>query len=302
MDYLPPRNCGKTYFSGGIYCRRRFSLHLYSYWYQRHHLPLFVILDWQSHPAKKVNFVSYRPNNDLAYDNFQTALNNESWDETLVITNPDLILDSLNAKLCGLYNYSFPLTTRKARIYKTKLKPWLSLSLIKSCKKKNKLYKAYLKSKDLGALEKYKKYKNKLTAILHKCEKMYYTNLLEQHKSNLRETWKIIKELLHRQDSNHNVIPLVINGVTIDDPLMIANNFNNYFASIGPNMANNIPTANCHYSNYLKNSSLNSMFIPPATENEITDIISNLKITKPCDSFELPINIIKKMHISFVSL
>ena len=44
---------------------------------------------------------------------------------------------------------------------------------------KNKLYKAYLKSKDPGALEKYKKYKNKLTAILHKYEKMYYTNLLE---------------------------------------------------------------------------------------------------------------------------
>src|SRR6218665_3564266 len=75
---------------------------------------------------------------------------------------------------------------------------------------------------------------------------------------------------------------------------MIANNFNNYVASIGPNMANNIPTANCHFSNYLKNSSLNSMFIPPAIENEITDIISNLKITKPCDSFELPINIIKR--------
>src|SRR6218665_3684156 len=103
----------------------------------------------------------------------------------------------------------------------------LSLSLIKSCKKKNKLYKAYLKSKDPGALEKYKKYKNKLTAILHKSEKIYYTNLLEKHKSNLRETWKIIKELLHRQGSNHNIIPLVINGVTIDDPLMIANNFNN---------------------------------------------------------------------------
>src|SRR6218665_1391886 len=84
-------------------------------------------------------------------------------------------------------------------------------------------------------------------AILHKCEQMYYTNLLEQRKSNLGETWKIIKELLHRQDSNHNIIPLVINGVMIADPLMIANNFNNYFALIGPNMANTIPTANCHY-------------------------------------------------------
>src|SRR6218665_2063803 len=59
-------------------------------------------------------------------------------------------------------------------------------------------------------------------------------------------------------------------------------------------MANNIPTANCHFLNYLKNSSLNSMFIPPATENEITDIISNLKITKSCDLFELIINIIKR--------
>src|SRR6218665_1696564 len=107
-------------------------------------------LDWQSHPAKKVNFVSYRPNNDLAYDNFQTALNNESWDETLVITNPDLILDSLNAKLCRLYNCSFPLTTRKNRINKTKLKPWLSLSLIKSCKKKINYIKLILNLKTLG--------------------------------------------------------------------------------------------------------------------------------------------------------
>jgi len=70
------------------------------------------------------------------------------------------MLDSFSDKIHGLYNNcSFPLITRKAKIYKTKIKPWISPSLIKSCKTKSKLYKAYLKYKSLETSEKYKKYK-----------------------------------------------------------------------------------------------------------------------------------------------
>jgi len=41
------------------------------------------------------------------------------------------------------------------------------------------------------------------------------------------------------KNSDHNIIPLVINGTTIDAPLTIANNFKNYFASIGTNYGKN---------------------------------------------------------------
>ena len=73
--------------------------------------------------------MSYRPNNDLAFDNFQTALNNESWNDTLVITNPDLILDSLNAKCVDYTTVAFPLPLERLEYTKLYLNlgfhsPW----------------------------------------------------------------------------------------------------------------------------------------------------------------------------------
>ena len=259
------------------------------------HLPIFAILDHQLTPSNKPKFISYRCKSPTAYNSFESDLKNISWKNTLSLTNPDSILESLDTILYGIYNCNFPVITRKARIYKTKLKPWMSSALLKSCKTKNKLYRKYLKSKSTIAYSKYKTYKNKLTTILRNCEKNYYANLLELHKSNLKETWKIIREVLNQPNSKPTNIPLTVNGALVADPITIANEFNNYFASIGPTMAATIPRANLHPSSYLKNPNPNSMFINPVTTNEVIDITLNLKNTKPYNCFELPNHIIKKI-------
>ena len=50
-------------------------------------------------------------------------------------------------------------------------KPWMTRGLKNACKKKNLLYKYFLKSRSKQQSEdKYKTYKNKLTTILGKCE------------------------------------------------------------------------------------------------------------------------------------
>jgi len=65
-------------------------------------------------------------------------------------------------------------------------------------------------------------------------------------------TWKIIKEILHHRGPNLTNVPLIINGIMIEDPNTIANEFNGYFASVGPKMAANVPFSSQHYSSYLK--------------------------------------------------
>jgi len=67
-------------------------------------------------------------------------------------------------------NNYFPLKKAKPSRFKTIHKPWLSVSLLKSCKKNNKLYKNYLNTGSPDLLKKYSKYKNKLTDILRKAE------------------------------------------------------------------------------------------------------------------------------------
>ena len=40
---------------------------------------------------------------------------------------------------------------------------------------------------------------------------------------------------------------MLINGAQIQDPLVIAEEFNNYFVNIGPNLAQNIPDADLDF-------------------------------------------------------
>ena len=45
-----------------------------------------------------------------------------------------------------------------------------------------------------------KKYEHKLTAILRRCEKQYFTELLEINKGNMKETWKILNGLINKKN------------------------------------------------------------------------------------------------------
>src|SRR6218665_662109 len=96
--------------------------------------------------------------------------------------------------------------------------------------------------------------------------------------------------ILNRNGSNHNCIPLIVNGIVADDPTLMANEFNNYFVAIGPKMAAKVPTTDQHFSSFLKNPR-------PVDANEISDIISNLKDTKPCNTLELPVSIYKEIAV-----
>ena len=59
-------------------------------------------------------------------------------------------------------------------------------------------------------------------------------------------------------------------------------------------MAATILRANCHYPTYLNKIILLSCSFNLLLKVKITDIICNLKTTKPCDSFVLPVTIINK--------
>ena len=71
--------------------------------------------------------------------------------------------------------------------------------LKQACKKKNLLYRQFLKKRSVASEERYKRYKNKLTGILRYCGKKHFTELLEKNKGNIKETWKIINSLINKK-------------------------------------------------------------------------------------------------------
>ena len=85
-----------------------------------------------------------------------------------------------------------------------KKKPWLSRGLINACHKNNYSYKQFLKHRTITTENRYKTYKNKLTAILLKEKKKYYRLILQENRNNSAGTWKILQTIMGNAHKTHD--------------------------------------------------------------------------------------------------
>ena len=92
----------------------------------------------------------------------------------------------------------------------------------------------------------------------------------------LKKTWKLLNETLSRHTKEQIRQEFSINNQLVSDPEVIANSFNEYFAGIGRKLAEKIRPAQ-HFSSYLNVRSESVFNFVPVTEQNISDIIKNLK-------------------------
>ena len=113
--------------------------------------------------------------------------------------------------------------------------PWFTKNIKNACKKKQKLYIKFINDKSFENLIRYKKYKNKLTSIIRKCKKNYYTNLLDNSKTitNIMVyIWSILNSIIIPRKPNLLKITININGKDCSGST-ISNKINYHFTQIG---------------------------------------------------------------------
>ena len=86
---------------------------------------------------------------------------------------------------------------------------------------------------------------------------------------------------------------LTYKGVTVTDPLHIANIFNDYISSITGKTKTNIKFSNKSFQDFLHHPNEEFLFITPTDENEINLIISSLNSDKSTGPNSLPTKILK---------
>ena len=212
------------------------------------HLPVFSIIKNnfnKSHGEKKY----FKMNNILNFENFKTELNNLDWNIIYEKNDVNLAYDCFIETIKNIYDRNC--TCKKVYFTKKKnYKPWITKGLQNACKKKNNLYRRFIRCRSKDAEMKYKIYKNKLTNILRYCEREYYNKTLELHKKDIKRTWKILNEVINmRCKSNSFSTNFIEDGIEITNKQEIAEGFNNFFVNIGPELARNIvpPCNHCHH-------------------------------------------------------
>ena len=87
-----------------------------------------------------------------------------------------------------------------------------------------------------------KRYRQKIVVLLKITKEAYYKNHFQENRKNSRALWSGINEIIYSKKSSKTIPPssISVEGKTISDPQNIAENFNNFFTSIGKNIQKKI--------------------------------------------------------------
>ena len=265
------------------------------------HLPVLLQTDLAPNRGRSDKFYFRRSFTDQAKSKFSQLLHSVNWD--CYITDdmdPNVAFKTFNEIFLNIYDTSFPLN--KVNITRTRnpRKPWMTAGLVRSCIKKEKLYKLRIKHPTSENITKYKSYRNKLIKILRAAEKNYYADKFELFKFNTKQTWQTVKHILHKRDITPLVDSFKINNTVTTDKITITNKFNEYFVNIGPTLANKIPDTADTYKKYLSGTYKASFSMYPATPDEIVNVVKllHLKRSSGFDDVSVETLILSIPHIA----
>ena len=163
------------------------------------HLPVYTILPYKdgtnqlhSNCAEYVYKRIYTKEN---IDNFKLALHSTDWSDVYTARGTQNKYSCFEHTLHCLINTYFPEQKIKINM-KQQDKPWITKSILNCIRKKNEMYKRYIKTRTKKMRLNTKKYKNNLVTLLRAAEKQYYSEKLDLVKGNMKKTWAVLNEIM----------------------------------------------------------------------------------------------------------
>ena len=176
---------------------------------QSDHYPIFTVRK-NLLPSEQIKYITKRIHNQQNIALFRKHLKSSNW-ITLGIYQIKPISQLFTIFMDTIqqyFNVSFPLEKTKIR-YKNS-NPWITKELISDIKIRDALYKLKKMSPTPENNFFYKMYKNTNLSKQRKAERDYYHEQFEIHKNDLKNSWKIIKEMIgkvdhHKVKKTHNI-------------------------------------------------------------------------------------------------
>ena len=220
-----------------------------------------------------------RDTSDSAIRNLKNALGFSDWDCVLNSSDAEKASDDF-FKLIGVAVETYlPYKTVKTKPTR-RLAPWFTSGLKVSSSTKQKLLRDKLKNPSMENCEKYKLYKNLYNSLCRKAEKLYLSEQFLAKSKNIKATWRLINSTLGRASKKGGKLAEFFrdkNGTKITTADSIAEGFNNYFATIGQNLADKIPATDKNIFDYLPPRILTKLHFCTRSEAKILAIVGKLK-------------------------
>ena len=150
-------------------------------------------------------------------------------------------------------------------------------ALLISINKGKKLYKKSIRSE--ATVQDKKKYSDYMLVLKKVKRKKYYLDRCVEFRSNTRELWKTINQVIGRNNDKSTCISeLKTEKLVITRQIDIANELGRFFSTVGEKFANNTPKPEKDIDHYLSLilRNHNSIFLAATNPNEICKLIEKL--------------------------
>lgn len=179
--------------------------------------------------------------------------------------------------------------------------PWMTFDLWKLMRLKENALKSRRKQpNDEHRSEIVKHISKKVQQEKDRAKQIYYRNLFNN--TNQKNVWRNLNKVLGHQKDREESVKLMIDGELTNGGDVVANHFNHFFSTIGPQLASTI-TSNQEILKFgTISSNDNSIFLRPTTENEVLIRISELNVQKSSGPDSIPASFLKTHHDIFAEL
>ena len=227
----------------------------------------------------------YRNFNQNAMEKFKNYLDCESW---LAVFNESensiQAVEIFENIFFENFNKCFPLQSRKIRdkekidFFDKKLKDMrkekIRLESVAkfSCRQEDKRI--------------YCEFRNAYNREVKKAKVRYYSNKFKNISGNPKLIWQNIRSEtgLGKSIKQESIEKIVINNETVTNAIEIADNFNNFFASIGKKTVEKVNSTEKSFKDYLPPAACNSLMFIPTDPVEVLEIIETMSNKESQDS------------------
>ena len=172
-------------------------------------------------------------------EEFLNDLRQVDWTEVNLLNDPNDMWSDWLSKFSAILDIHAPFTNKRLRCKKSS---WINSLLIQKMRERDSLKKRFDKNPNDFVWSQSKNARNEVNNLVKKTKRDYFMTQINTAKRDPKNTWRLINELTSRKTNvNSNVKAMKQEGVTLTNCADIANTFNNYFTTIGDNLAKKIP-------------------------------------------------------------
>ena len=196
----------------------------------------------------KHKYVTNRNFKNFDADAFNEDLKNLSWHEILSMKDANTMWTKWKTLFLTVLERHAP---HKMRRVKHKQMPWMSAELKKLINEKHKMKARANKSSNPNDWEQFKKLRNLINNRLKEAKATYYKSQIKSNAENPRAVWKIINQLMNRNETSNVINKIAIGDRESTDSKDIAEILNTHFTSIGQKLADQIQSSTSHFADYI---------------------------------------------------